>query len=270
MARTLALLLLFVFPQISLADEIIKVGKPEDSQPPATTTQSFESQIQNSSYSNRVDGLELPLDAKVPSDEGFVLVQAKCEGPVRWLVIRQDNVKVKTAVNDAANQITVSIPAQSCIISIYAVGSINGDLTEFARTQLLVEGKGPVTPLPPNPNPDPNPNPNPNPKPIPIDAKLNVTVILDYSAVTPEMAKLLNDGPMRKTLADKGHTLRIYDVKDRVVTDKKLDQAMAKFNVPPPAIIVQLADGTVTNVIPLSKTVTDFLNLFHATSGKGG
>lgn len=191
---------------------------------------------------NKVDGIELPADQVVAPDEGFVNIAAKCKGTVKWLVI--SNVKVKYVSNDSTNSIIVSVPTTAgTLVTIFAVGLVDGKMTEFARTAIQVGGV------------NPNPNPNPNP-PLPVAGKFHLTFVVDMDNASPELAALLNSAALRKAVTDKGGFMRIYDKRNPVVAQKKLDGLVQKTGGGP-TIILQSADGTVLNSTELAVPRTD-------------
>lgn len=193
---------------------------------------------------SKVDGIELPADQIVAPDEGFVNITAKCKGTVKWLVV--SNVKVKYVSNETGNSIIVSVPTTpGTMVTIFAVGLVDGKMTEFARTAIQVGGV----------SPNPNPNPNPNP-PTPVIGKFHLTFVVDMDNASPDLAALLNSAALRKAVADKGGFMRIYDKKSPVVTQKKLDGLVQKAGGGP-TIILQAADGTVLNNAELVVPKTD-------------
>ena len=203
---------------------------------------------------NKVEGLELPADQSVAPDEGFISITAKCKGTVKWLVV--SNVKVKFVTNDATNSIIVSVPTTpGTVVNVFAVGLVDGKQTEFVRTSVQVNGQ----PLPP-----PNPNPNPNPNPQPVVGKFHLTFVLDMNNATPELAALLNSASLRKSVADKGGFLRIYDKTNPTVATKKLDGLVNK-NGGQPTMILQSAGGQVLNTSELGtpNSEQDVINIIN-------
>ena len=206
-----------------------------------------------------VVGLELPPDQNVAFDEGFVTVQAKCKGEVKWLVISTNKVKYVTVAQ--TNSIIISVPPQGGVINVFAVGNVDGKMTEFARTNINI-GNAPG----PNPGPVNPPNPNPNP-PAPVVTKLHLTFLVDMNNTTPEMAKLLNSESLRKGINQKGHWFRLYDIKSDIVAQKKLDgvvQRVGGNNV----LIVQGDDGRVLSATTIPATEQEVLAIIQKITGK--
>lgn len=182
------------------------------------------------SYSNKVEGLELPVDQTLQGDEGFVFINAKCAGKVKWLVVSQDP-KVKYIINETDNSLIVSVPAKGDIM-IFCVGNVKGELTEFAKTLLTVSKKvDPNDDVKPKPNDDVKPKPNDDdvkPKPKPINGILHVTFIQNFDKSTADAARVINSIALRNLIEAKKGKIRVLDVSDPMVKQKKIDEVMAK------------------------------------------
>jgi hypothetical protein len=191
---------------------------------------------------SKVEGLELPPDQNVNSDEGFVNIQAKCKGEVKWLVVSATKVKYVTLPQ---NTIIVSIPAQSGVtITVFAVGAVEGKLTDFARTIITVAGANPV---PPVPNP-------------PIGGPLHITFLVDLNNVTPDLANILNSQTLRQAITTKGNFFRLYDIKSPVVTQKKLDGIVQKVGGSS-VMVIQRNDGFVVGAQVIPKTEAEVIRI---------
>ena len=119
---------------------------------------------------NKVDGFALPVDQTVSPEEGFVIIKAECNGPIRWIVLA--GVKVKY-LEIPGGSIAVAVPSKAETISIFAVGLVNGKLTDYAQTNIIVQSN--------------------NPSPVtPGAAPYHITMVVDMSAATPQVAALLN------------------------------------------------------------------------------
>lgn len=194
---------------------------------------------------NKVEGLELPTDADVAPDEGFVSVSALCKGSVKWLVICQN--KIKYIINDNNNSIIVSVP-QNGSITIFAVGLVENKMTDFAKTVITVKG---TNPNPPNPNVDPNIKPTPKPS-----SSLHITFVLDFNESTPEIASVINSQNVRKTIVDGKSYIRVYDVTNSVVGEKKLDQVLKQVGGDN-MMIIQDSEGKVLFASPIPKSESE-------------
>lgn len=199
----------------------------------------------------KVDGLELPPDQTVANDEGFVTLQAKTKGKVKWLVVAA--VKVKF-VEVPDNSIIVSVPPQGVVITIFAVAIVDGKLTEFARTNITAgppqQGTGPVT------TPAAAPNANP----------LHVTFLLDTNNTTAEVAAIVNSKQLQGAITAKGNYFRYYDIKSPVVAQKKLDTIAQKAGSSF-VLIVQRSDGVVILAAPIPRTEQEVTVILQKVGG---
>lgn len=206
--------------------------------------------VPTNNKANKVDGLEIPPDMEVASDEGFIALQANAKGSVKWLVISQSKVKFLT--NDTANTIIISVP-QSGSINVFAVALVDNKLTDFAKTTVTV--KGSVDPTP-KPNVDPKPDPTPKPSNLP----LHVTFVFDVNENTPDIAAVLNSQELRKYVVDNKSYMRVYDLNSDVVKNKKLDTIVGKVGTNN-MMVVQEADGTLLYASPIPKTDKEALEV---------
>lgn len=202
-----------------------------------------------------VPGLDIPPDQTVNYDEGFVNLQAKCKGPVKWLVV--SGIKVKYITVAQTNSIIISVPPQAGAINVFAIGLVDGNMTDYARSVITING--PV----PGPAPGPNPGPNPGPAPIP-SGKLHVTLLVDMNNVTPELAKLVNSETLRKAITGSGNWFRLYDLKSPIVATKKLDVVAQKVGGSS-VMIIQSDDGRVLDARPIPTNENDII---HLVTGK--
>jgi hypothetical protein len=185
------------------------------------------------SATNSTDGLELPPDQTVRFDEGFVTIQAKCSGEVKWLVVSSVKIKYFTL---PSNAIIVSVPPQGGLVTVFAVGLVKDKLTDFARTSITVS-PGPC-------DPGPFPGPFPGPDPFPAAKAMHVTIIADANAVTPALGQILDSQKVKDLIKAKNGIYRLYDVSDPVLKQKGLDRVVAASGGAP-IVIVQRSDGSV-------------------------
>lgn len=205
----------------------------------------FGSFAQEVAKPNVVVGLELPSDLAVNYDEGFVNVQAKCKGEVKWLVVA--GTKVKYVTVPQTNSIIISVPPQGGTISVFAVGLVDGKLTDFARTNINIsDGKAPT----------------PAPSVSPIQA--HVTFLIDMNNPTPELAKLLNAQSLRNGLNQRGHWFRMYDIKSPIVTERKLDKVVGNNKH---VMVIQSQDGSVLDARPIPATESEIFNVVNQFTG---
>jgi len=206
----------------------------------------------------QVDGLELPADQTVNFDEGFVNIQAKCKGEVKWLVI--SGTKVKFVPVPASNSIIISIPPQGGVVTVFAVGLVDGKITEFARTNITVQNG------PPGPGPGPAPGPGPGPTPGPVAGPLHFTFLVDLNATTPELAQVLNSQNVRQAITSKQSFFRLYDIKSPIVSQKKLDAVVQRVGGNA-VVVVQRNDGYVVGAYAMPKTETEVIALINRSFG---
>ncbi len=208
--------------------------------------------------SNKTDGLELPADQTVKFDEGFVTINATCKGNVKWLVISATKIKYFTLPSN--NTIVVSVPPSGGLITVFAVGLVDGKMTEFARTSITVAGNVP------SPNPVPNPSPTPNPNPNPVATAMHVTFVVDVNNTSPELGLILNSQKVREAITTKGAYYRLYDIKSPVIKDKGLDKVVnAGGGVP--MIVIQNNAGTVVNSKKVPGTEAEVLQYLAQVLG---
>lgn len=199
--------------------------------------------------SNKAAGIELPADQNVKFDEGFVTLQAVCKGDVKWLVISATKIKYFTL--PTGNTIIISVPPQGGLITVFAVGLVDGKLTDFARTSITVNGgSNPVTP------------PGPNP---PV-AQAHVTFVVDLNNTNPALGQILNSQKVREAITTRGAYYRLYDVNSSVLKEKGLDKVVAEKGGPP-MIIVQAANGNLVSVIKIPGTEAEILQYLAKVLG---
>lgn len=118
---------------------------------------------------NAVPGLELTPDIKVLPNTKQIVVNARTEGNVKWLVIsnkpclyKEDSTKKTLTFNNVEDIST---------INVFAIATTKNGLTDFANTKITVEGaKAPEKP----------------------SDKYSVTIYVNYNSLTPEQNKIIN------------------------------------------------------------------------------
>jgi hypothetical protein len=213
---------------------------------------------------NKAEGIEMPPDMKVNNDEGFVTLTATCKGPVKFLVISAN--KVKYISND--NTIVVSIPCTGGLITVFAIGTVDGKPTDFVSTNIVVgttPGATPPGPVPPGTTP-PGPVPPGTNPPAAVKGPYHVTFVLDLNQTTPQIAQVLNSQTLRKTITDAGNFFRIYDKTSPIVGQRGLDKVMAQVGGTN-AMVVQTGDGAVVSATPIPSTEADVLATLRKVGG---
>jgi hypothetical protein len=230
---------------------------------------------------NAVEGLSLPPDQTVDPDEGLITVGAKTAATkVRWLVVCAR--PVRSVEYDEKKAVVVSVPqpkpGEDVVIQVFAVALLKDELTGFARTTITV--KAPRAPPAPKPEPTPDPGPKPTPTPAPgppVAGKLHVTAILDYDAMTPAQAALVNSPTLRKALEAGGDFWRVYPATADAVKTLKFDQYVKAGGGVPALLVQQDRTGLVLTrnakgeraAVPLPATEADLLSLVSRIH-KGG
>jgi len=198
---------------------------------------------------NKIDGLELPADQTVKYDEGFITVKAVCKGSVKWLVISPLKIKYFTLPD---NSIVLSIPPQSGNISVFAIGLVDNNLTEFVRTNITITGGVPV--------------PNPGPTPTPAAGPYFVTFVVDLNNNTPELAQILNSQGIHQAITSKSSFRKVYDIKSPTLKEKRLDTVVQQVGGSA-VLIVQNSTGQVVDKRPIPKTEAEVLQVINSILG---
>lgn len=104
---------------------------------------------QNPVETYKVTGLELTPPMVVKGNEGFVIVDAKCKGTVKWLLV--SDTKVKYVEYGNQNSIIVAVPTKGDV-NIFAIGQADGKMTDFAVTKISLQPTPPKS-IPVKPEP---------------------------------------------------------------------------------------------------------------------
>ena len=82
----------------------------------------------------KAEGIELPNEV-VANVGGFTMVQAKCAGTVKWLVVSDKNINY---LEDSGKKAIVlaSVP-ENAQITVFAVGLVDGKITDFVSTKVV-------------------------------------------------------------------------------------------------------------------------------------
>jgi len=245
-------ILLRIFCLLTLATNIFADGVLAPSEPPAVPKSPIYS------VPNKVEGLELPEPVTVDPNEGFMLIQAKSKGQVKWFVI--GNSKVKFVANDVTNSLIVSVPP-SGVVNVFAIALADGKLTEFARTDITIKGTDPVKPDPIKPDPV---------KPVPVDPEvtpekvtegIHVTFLTDYNQSSPEIASVLNSKEIRDIINNTKSFYKVYDINSKIVKEKNMDTLLKKTGNT--LFVVQKSDGTVLYYSAIPKTDADVIKVLN-------
>lgn len=213
---------------------------------------------------NKVDGIELPADQTVDPNGGFVTIEAKTDGDVKWLVL--GTVPVKYTV--FGRLVVVGTPP-GATIQVYAVTALVQEEkavpSDFARTIITVSGNKPVDP---NIEPGPGPGPGPDPEPI-TSGKFHVTIVEDPLKRTPLIASIIQSPALRDTIRKWEYPFRVYNVRDEDIDRSKLRKYITDAGVLP-VLVVQDETGRVVGgkSHPLPASIADVLNLIKQLTGR--
>ncbi len=119
---------------------------------------------------NKVAGLELPEPLQILPNSKNVTVQAKSEGQVKWLVIANKSIKYEEDVTKK----TIIFKNFENIdsVNIFAVSNINGKLSDFANTKIIVKSA--------------------KDNDLTNNKKFTVTMFVNYQKLTPEQNNIIN------------------------------------------------------------------------------
>lgn len=157
---------------------------------------------------NVVPGLELPAPTTISATRKFVIVAAKCNNRVRWLISSRSGTPIEALESKLTNSVlifTTGKPKDTIVVLAYS--AVNSMPTDTAVTFIAITGDTP----PPTPDPDPNPPPEPT---QPHVSKLHVTYLLDFPKQTRAISDVINDAGLRKWLTDQGHKIHEVSIKD--------------------------------------------------------
>jgi hypothetical protein len=208
--------------------------------------------------------LTLPAQiAGTPS--AFLAVPATTTGKnVRWLALDEGlNLFPVELLKDSRTAVVSSgTPGTYRLLAVTAAGD---EISVPAVCKIVIAGPTPPPPTPgPAPNPPaPAPTPAPTPPPQPVGKAAWAIVVLDNSARTPAIGRLVSSTSLIASLGQRGVTLRVLDVSDPVVKangyQKSLDAAGG-----PPALLVFDAKGNKLKIARLPADETSFLAEFPA------
>jgi hypothetical protein len=117
---------------------------------------------------NKVDGLELTTPQEVLLNSKNLIIQAKSEGQIKWLVISNKPVKYEEDVTK--KQILFKSIDNIENINVFAIANTNGKLSEFANTKITVKPTKEIT----------------------SSKKSNITLFVNYKTLTPQQNEIIN------------------------------------------------------------------------------
>lgn len=118
---------------------------------------------------NAVPGLEITPDVKVLPGAKDIVINARTEGSVKWLVISNKPCTYKEDISKKC--LTFNNVDGISTINIFAIANLKTGLTDFANTKITIEGaKSPEKP----------------------SDKYSVNIYVNYNSLTPEQNKIIN------------------------------------------------------------------------------
>jgi hypothetical protein len=231
---------------------------------------------------HKAPGLELPPPSTVKFQPGRLLrVKAQARTPVGWVVLTVPSRELDWDGFDRSVSIPMPPEGTTVIVVAAVAAEKSGEPPVQALTTISVEGARPPPGPAPNPTPGPTPDPGPNPtptpapaptptpgpRPAPVTGRLHVTAVLDYDALTPAQAALVNSATLRKALTDAGCVFRTYPTTAAEVKTRKLDVYVGRAGGPP-ALIVQSDDGVVRSAVRLPADEAGVLAVVNGLRGK--
>lgn len=125
---------------------------------------------QDSKTLYKTEGLEISPPVVLENPVLDVKVEAKSSGSVKWLVISDKNIKYD---EDQKNKfIIIKNPTTANTINVFAIASVDGKLTNFVNTKIT--------------------NKIDKKENTQSSNKLNITIYVDYTKLTPEQNKIIN------------------------------------------------------------------------------
>ena len=201
---------------------------------------------------NEVASLKLPPSQTVNYDEGFISLHADTTGTVNWLVL-STNKRVKyRVIPSSPNDIDIAIPPFQSSISVFAVAVINGQLTQFARTDITING-------PPEPAPTP-------PAPA-VVLPLHLSFIEDPTKRTDAIKGIIESTTLRAQLTAKNIQVRQYTTTDPTLAAKNFTSPLQQYGAP--LMILQDNTGRALVIGPLPATPAALLQLIGPYVQKG-
>lgn len=217
--------------------------------------------------SNRNELIELPANATIKGDTRFVIVEAKTRADaVEWLVLNlSEKKKVEAKLMPGGRSILVLPENQEDMIIVLAYVQLDGKLSKAVKHVITVTEDAPPDPKPLPPTPTPPP-PTPVPVPINLQLPLHITIVTDFNKQTPEIAAVINDANLRKSIQDAGFKFHNVSIQSKSVTAGGLNIGVQKAGGAP-CVIIQDARGVILSQAPVVNTAS-VVQLIEKTLGK--
>lgn len=207
-------------------------------------------------FTNKVEGLELPKDMVIPSSQPGVLIAAKCDSNVSWLVISQKRGVQPFYYNFPQNKTVVLFTYnEEDVIDVYACACHENNPTKFARTRITVIKDNDK---PRNGTGNGNTNNGNENHDKPVDDKNDtyfVVLVFDFEQNNQQYSSLIADPSLRAKVKESGSEILFLDHKSDTIKESKGFNDVLKAINGLPAIVVQKRDGSLVyyNKLPQDK-----------------
>lgn len=221
-------------------------------------------------FTNKVEGLELPKDIIIPSSQPGILITAKCESNVSWLVISKKRGVQPFYYNFPQNKTVVLFTYnEEDVIDVYACACHENNPTKFARTRITVikdDKQSPSKPIQ-NENPPKNDEHSKEDK----NEGYFVVLVFDFEQNNQQYSSLVTDHSLRARIREANSEILFLDHKSDTIKESKGFTEILKTIKGLPAIVIQKRDGSLVyyNKLPPDKAslykLLIELGVIHAT-----
>lgn len=205
--------------------------------------------------SNEVKGLKLTADQKVNTNKRVAIVKATTSGPIKWIVNNLNpQSQIETIELTSSKSLMIFLSGQPDTVIVYGYTVVDGLPSDPVRSVVVVESDEPEPEPEPEPGPGPGPKPpapTPAPAPKAVKGPIHVSLVLDFTNQTPELAAIINDSNLQTWLADNGYKRHVLSLTSDSVTKGGLSTGVTKAGGAP-ALVIQDGDG---NILDAAKVV---------------
>lgn len=205
--------------------------------------------------------IELPTTIEVPVSQRYIMVAARCNNDVKWLVSSTTGKTIEVLESPLTNSIMVfPNPSVSDVIAVLAYTSSGDKPTDAVITfiRVLTDKPPPTPPIPVVPTPPIGP--------VSKATKFHVTFVLDKDRQTRAISDIVNNKDLRTWLKDNGHQIHELSIKaDTTVETGNGFDAFIK-GKPAPLLVIQDADGDKPGTIEYADVLTDLTQVQNIIS----
>lgn len=213
------------------------------------------------SQGNEVAGLKLPANRSINyNDVAAVRLRAESEGKVKWLVV--GSVPGLSSRQTDEHTLVLDIPNKEAKIFVYAVAWVGGNFTEFAKTVVAVTKDGTTDSVPTDSTPV---QPDNSGSVLKTSGPVAITVVLQRSKVTKDIADTLNSAKLKQWVQQNNHKIVVYytDTDQNLIVSRGL-QAYIEEAGGTPALILQGLEGEFDGIVLDRRTVPTSVDAFIA------